>query len=47
MFDNTDISRQLRQLDFGPIVFRESRDKTMFLVPVLSVGLMKKEFMSI
>ena len=47
MFDNTDISRQLRQLDFGPIVFRGSRDKTMFSVSVLSVGLMKKEFMSI
>ena len=47
MFHNRDIGRELRQLDFGQINFRGSRDKTMFLVPVLSVGLMKKEFMSI
>ena len=32
---------------FGPIVFRVSRNKIMFLISVLSVGLMKKEFMLI
>ena len=32
---------------FGPIDFKGSRDKTMFLISVLSAGLMKKVFMSI
>ena len=32
---------------FGPIDFKGSRDKIMFLISVLSVGLMKKEFMLI
>ena len=32
---------------FGPIDLRGSRDKIMFLISVLSVGLMKKEFMLI
>ena len=32
-------------IQFGPIDFREARDKIMFLISVLSVGLMKKEFL--
>ena len=32
---------------FGPIDLRGSRDKIMFLILVLSVGLMKKQFMLI
>ena len=30
---------------FGPIDFRGSRDRIMFLISILSFGLMKKKFM--